>query len=205
MSQFRDESETHLIRRLESFSDIVIGFSLAQLTYNLVVPTDPQDLFAKHSITLFAFGITFMVVASLWWSHHRLFTNYFVPTPLNIALNFVLLGGITFLTFALQVWLHAREHQTLAYAMYSFSFGVVLGIIAYLMHHSVTVRGHLMDPGIVAKGRARTFRLTVVSLAAIGYAALTIAQPTSALSKWYLVVFVGIFVVVRLAQNRRSA
>jgi hypothetical protein len=38
MNESKDETEQRLIRRLESFSDIIIGFSLAQLALSLAIP-----------------------------------------------------------------------------------------------------------------------------------------------------------------------
>jgi hypothetical protein len=43
----RDESEKEVVHRLEAFSDIVIGFSLAQLGLTLIIPRHAIDLFSN--------------------------------------------------------------------------------------------------------------------------------------------------------------
>ncbi|HZT11708.1 MAG TPA: TMEM175 family protein, partial [Candidatus Baltobacteraceae bacterium] len=74
----RDESEERSIHRFEAFSDIVIGFSLAQLGASLALPSRPIELFT-NLIWLVAFLWAFAMVCSMWWFHHRFFTQLFVP------------------------------------------------------------------------------------------------------------------------------
>jgi uncharacterized membrane protein len=163
VNEFREESEQHVVHRLEAFSDIVIGFSLAQLTFDLVLPTDALDLFTKNVLSLVAFAATFGIVAGMWWSHHRLFTNFFVPTRLNIVLTFLSLGGVLFLVYSLQVWLHAERHVGTAYAMYTGAMAWVIGLVALLMYRGVLLRGHRMVPKIARNGRRRAFRLAIMA------------------------------------------
>lgn len=86
------------VRRTESFSDVVIGFSLAQIGVALVVPTHAAELVA-HAYWFYAFLWTFALVCLMWWNHHRLFRTVFVPTVPAIVLNFVLLATIVLLTY----------------------------------------------------------------------------------------------------------
>jgi hypothetical protein len=109
----RDERLTH---RLEAFSDIVIGFSLAQMSVNLAIPHHANEVYT-HTVALAAFAWTFFVVAAFWWSHHRLFDGYFVPTPVTVALNFVALAVLVWLVYELQVFVHfadTTEHAAAA-------------------------------------------------------------------------------------------
>ena len=189
MSAFREESEEHIVHRLEAFSDIVIGFSLAQMTLNLVLPNDVLDLFKHHSLSLAAFGLTFMIVAGLWWAHHRLFTYYFVPTPFNIALNFLSLGGVMFIVYTLQVWLHAAYHREIAYAMYAASIAFVIAIIAFLTYRGIALRGHKMNAELARRGRRRSLRMSIVALAAACVAALNaVPHVPGNLQNWVLVI-----------------
>ncbi|MBV9232779.1 MAG: DUF1211 domain-containing protein, partial [Candidatus Eremiobacteraeota bacterium] len=97
-----DESAEHLVRRLESFSDIVIAFSLAELTLNLSIPARVEELWHRP-LWLSAYVWTFAVVSSLWYSHHRLFVRAFVPAKLAIFLNFVWLATVGLLVYLMQV------------------------------------------------------------------------------------------------------
>jgi hypothetical protein len=94
-----------VVRRLEGFSDIVIGFSLAQLGLSLVIPPHAID-FVVRPLGLVAFFITFAVVVRFWWTHFRLFRSYFEPNRVMMTLNFVALAGLVAQVFALQLYLH---------------------------------------------------------------------------------------------------
>jgi hypothetical protein len=73
-----DDKAQHTIHRLEAFSDVVMGFCLAQLGLNLVLPsssTDPRSIWG---------GIAFFVAAFA-------FFNWFVVA---FALVYALLGAM---------------------------------------------------------------------------------------------------------------
>jgi len=92
-----DPRDERLIHRLEAFSDIVIGFSMALLAINLQ-PNEPDV--AKLFPALVAFLVSFAFVALLWWLHNRLFAYYFTATPVTIVLNFAALAGVALFIFA---------------------------------------------------------------------------------------------------------
>ena len=96
MNDARDETQQRLIHRLEAFSDIIIGFSLAQLALSLAIPKNGAEGLLQHSEPLIAFIITFALVCGMWWAHHKLFVHYFVPIPVMVVLNFITLAGVSF-------------------------------------------------------------------------------------------------------------
>ena len=98
----RRERVTH---RLEAFSDIVIGFSLAQLTLSLVIPAHAID-FVQRPAGIIAFLVTFLLVVRFWWLHFVLFEHYFEPNRLMITCNFLALASLILQTFSLQLYLH---------------------------------------------------------------------------------------------------
>lgn len=199
---FREESEEHAVRRLEAFSDIVIAFSLAQMTLNLVLPNDVLSLFTTHSLSLLAFGITFIVVSGMWWSHHELFTHYFVPTPANVVLNFVSLAGVMFLVYTLQVWLHSERHHNIAYAMYTFSIAIVVALRAYLMRNGVLVRGHRMRPELAALGMRRAFRMAVLALGCAAVGVVSLLGKGGAVVNYLLIAAALVVAALRLYEGR---
>jgi len=160
VAQFREESEQHVVHRLEAFSDIVIGFSLAQMTLNVTLPKDALQILGG---TLGAFALTFVVVAGMWWSHHRLFANYFIPTRSNIVLLFCSLAGVLLLVFSLQVWLHSTFHHYVAYAMYTGAIAWVAAIGGFLTYRGTVLRGAKMDPRLVTLGRRRAVGMTITA------------------------------------------
>ena len=86
-----EERAERLTRRIESFSDLVIGFSLALLALTLTIPPHIIEL-ATNPWWLVAYIWTFAVIAGIWYNHQRLFTHFFWPETLTIVLNFALLG-----------------------------------------------------------------------------------------------------------------
>jgi uncharacterized membrane protein len=203
MSTFREESEERTIHRLEAFSDIIIGFSLAQMTMNLVLPADVLDLFTKNYVSLLAFGLTFAIVSGMWWSHHRVFTHYFVPTPFNIVLNFMSLGGVMFLVYSLQVFLHATVHQRVAYVMYSGAVAWVIGILAFLTYRGMTLRGERMNEQLLVLGRRRVRRAAIIALMFAVIAALNATLPGDKDTQGYVVLaFMLLLVLMRYVESR---
>lgn len=97
------EREERLVHRIEAFSDIVIGFSLAQLGATLVIPAHAQDLIAQPGWIVLFFW-TFALVCAMWWTHHRVFVAGFKPTPAALILNFVLLATIVLIVYFAQVF-----------------------------------------------------------------------------------------------------
>lgn len=89
-------NEERTVHRLEAFSDIVIGFGLAQLGAVLII--DPKTMTLGVPGVLAYFG-AFAIICSLWYFHHRLFENFFVPKTWPIVLNFLWLAIVVLLVF----------------------------------------------------------------------------------------------------------
>ena len=155
----RDESEKEVVHRLEAFSDIVIGFSLAQLALSLTIPRHAIDLFSLQggARSLIALAVTFVLVCGIWWTHHRLFRRVFVPTPLSILANFAALGGIIFLAYSMQVLVRVGLSDRVAYAMYSGSYAWILLLVAAMAWMGIRARG----PHLTGAQRAESFRFAV--------------------------------------------
>lgn len=200
---FREESEEHVVRRLEAFSDIVIGFSLAQLTLNLAFPNDALVLFTNPR-ALVAFALTFTIVAGMWWSHHRLFTHYFVPRPAYIVLNFCGLAALLLMVYSLQVWLHAKINQYAAYAMYTAAVAVVILINAFLTNRGVAIRGDRMGEELARRGLIRSRGMAILGVV-FGIIAISAAETHSmnGFGNLVLVAVLFVFIVLR-AINRRG-
>ncbi len=90
--------------RLEAFSDIVIGFSLAEIGLSLVLPAHAIDFIAQPT-AIFAFVVTFIVVVRFWWVHDMIFEHHFVPNRAMTACNFVALASLILQVFCLQLYL----------------------------------------------------------------------------------------------------
>jgi uncharacterized membrane protein len=99
------------VHRLEAFSDIVIGFSLAQLGTTLIVPRHAAAI-VDNPGWLWVFGLTFALVCLMWWSHNRIFRLAFAATPITVILNFILLATIVLLVYLAQVFARLNAGST---------------------------------------------------------------------------------------------
>jgi uncharacterized membrane protein len=92
--------DRHLVGRLESFGDIVIGFSMSTLALQLQIPKTPADVFG-HPLSYFVFFAAFGLVAIFWLRFHRIMAIGFAPRHLDLVLLFGLLSFIALVPFAL--------------------------------------------------------------------------------------------------------
>ncbi len=90
-------AETHLIRRLETLSDIVFGLAITFMAYRLPTPDQSKpapgwpvllDTLGPHLVALL---LSFCVAVIFWLSHHRRIANTPRLGPVEILLNFLLL------------------------------------------------------------------------------------------------------------------
>lgn len=139
------------VRRLESFSDIVIAFSLAQLGLSLAIPPHPQQLLSD-STWIFAYVFTFALVCLMWWSHYRLFRTVFVPDAVDVVLNYAWLATVGLLVFLMQVFVHATNTDDAALGA-RFYFGLLA--LNFAMNAVLLARG-LRKPHITLDGPGRS-------------------------------------------------
>jgi uncharacterized membrane protein len=131
----RDDKAQHTVHRLEAFSDIVIGFSLAQLGLNLVLPKAPSDLTAVWTNVAFFIG-AFFFIALLWWLHHRTFSTFFVLNTPMILLNFALLCALILALYFLESVVHVSasgQKATVFFDLFAFTFAVVYALLGCML------------------------------------------------------------------------
>lgn len=196
------ESDERVVHRIEAFADIVIGFSLAQLGVNLVVPPRAADIY-RHPIGLLAFAMTFSIVCRMWWSHHRLFTHYFVPRPLPIGLCFATLGVLVFALYALQIFIHFGVSDPVALLTYMGAFGLLFLLLGCEYIVGLALRGATISREIHFRG----LRLGLLQLAfglafLFGVAAVGFFGSTSRALETFAFVFFIFAITVRLMLRR---
>jgi len=128
------DGDSHTVRRIEAFSDIVIGFCLAEVGVNLAFPKsgDAATLWLNVGFFLAAFGF----IAIIWWFHHRLFTTFFVLNQFTLVLNFIFLAGIVLTTYFLQLFVHAGaigENAAPYFRLWAFCFANVYTLLGILL------------------------------------------------------------------------
>src|ERR1700761_9221294 len=93
------------LQRLEAFSDIVIGFCIAEMGLNLLVPAHATDYRAIET-SVIGFIVSFALISIVWWVHQRIFRTFYILTPLTLVLNFTLLGSLVLMVYMQQIALH---------------------------------------------------------------------------------------------------
>jgi uncharacterized membrane protein len=185
MNDARDETQQRLIHRLEAFSDIIIGFSLAQLALSLAIPKNGAEGLLQHSEPLVAFIITFALVCGMWWAHHKLFVHYFVPIPVMVVLNFITLAGVSFAVYSVQLMLHGGAaplpgkaavsgHSSMDFVFYLSSLALVYGLLGIQYFYGWSVRREHLPDKVAYDGLRSALMLIGVALASGVIAALTL-------------------------------
>jgi uncharacterized membrane protein len=196
----RDESEKEVIHRLEAFSDIVIGFSLAQLGLSLTIPRHARDLFTHvhGAVGIFSLAVTFILICGVWWMHHRLFRHLFVPTPLNIIANFAALGGVIFLAYSMQVLAHVGLSDPVAFPMYTGSYAWIVLLFAAIAWNGVRLRAAQMSAQLRIDSIYHAVRLSIIALwLTLMTVATSVFGVSSDVAQW---LFLGL--ILPLAINR---
>lgn len=146
-----DESAERFIHRLEAFSDIVIGFSLAQLGLNLTIPKSGADLIA-NPWWFFGFIFAFAVICSMWFFHHRLFSQWFVPKTLPIVLNFVWLGILVLLVYFTLLYVKLPA-DAVVMRFYFLGYALAYAILAVQYHIGIQYMRGTADEHEIAQGK----------------------------------------------------
>ncbi len=115
-------NQRHLARRLESFGDVVFGFTISQLALQFALPNVPSDLLA-HRFSYAIYAITFTAIALLWLGYHQILSATYAPMPVDIALTFTFLAFTGLVPYAMYAYLHFITSEE----------GVRYGLGAYLI------------------------------------------------------------------------
>ncbi len=207
MAESFDERTVH---RLEAFSDIVIGFGLAQLGSSLAFTKD----LSLDGTGIIAFFGTFAIVCSLWYFHHRVFQWFFVPKGWPIVLNFVWLAVVVLLVFsAVQFSRAGFGHRTLD-ELYFGLYAIAYGILALQTLIGIRVRSEVTPEQRVRARRNITFMTYWTAVFVVNFA-LVYTMPIApalgmAIDLTFLVgatgsALLGVYFRRRMAATRPSA
>ena len=165
--------DARFAERIESFGDIVIGFSLAQLALSFIFP--PHLTIATLSPMLIAFGWTFAMTAWLWLLYRRIGDDYFVPTALMTALYMLGLAGIVLLIFGVQLVMHYSQPGAaatladidLAVIFYFVVLAATLATVGAQFAIGRRMRREAIDPSVARRGTLTTYRLVAMAVAVL--------------------------------------
>jgi uncharacterized membrane protein len=188
--RFASEREERYAHRLEAFSDIVIGFSLAQMSMNFLIPKRAIDVYT-HPVALSAFVWTFAWIVLLWWSRHRLFEDFFVPRASTVVLNFVTLALVIWLICQLQLYVRfvGTPSRVDAAVSYVVTYALIYALNAVTMLLCVRIRWPDLDAETRRQGVNVIGRLVgLVSGTLVG---LAVSWPLGFLEWSLLGIFLG--------------
>lgn len=193
-----DDRDERLLHRLEAFSDIVIGFSLAQSALSLSVPGDLAQFqkMLEHPWGFIAYVLTFFLVSSVWWSHNRLFARYFVPNMLSIVLNFALLGFLVLFVFSIQILLRLKFAGG-PYEFYVLMFAAVYLLLATLYFIGLRERRAYLTRDEIRNGLRKAIRMGAIALAIFaGTVVLVVSGANSQMATYYIAIPLAIVVAI---------
>jgi uncharacterized membrane protein len=150
--------------RVEAFSDGVFAIAITLLILEIRVPESAGQDHLGESLThlwpsFLAFLASFMTIGVMWVNHHRLFSLIQKCDDTLIALNLLLLLGITWIPFPTALLAeHLRgEDARVAGTVYAASF-LFLAIVFNLMWR-YAVRGRLVLDDLNVHGITRQYAM----------------------------------------------
>ncbi|HXW76034.1 MAG TPA: TMEM175 family protein [Candidatus Eremiobacteraceae bacterium] len=139
--------------RLESFGDIVYGFTLVLMASRLRAPEKPEDLVAELP-EFILFLVAFGILCVLWYRHHVIFRDVFVPDVLSTVVNFLVLADIAIFPYPLDLYFKFGVRSAIALAAYALVLGCLNVFVAVLNFRGLQLRGSTIEPQV----RTRTLR-----------------------------------------------
>ncbi len=170
--ELRAEVEQLSAERLIFFSDAVVAIAITLLALDLPVPTgagnrEVLSSAADHLGEYFAFIISFLVIASHWRGHHRVF-RYVKQATHVVGWNLVWLFGIVITPFATRVLTGDEGFQVrftfyaVVQAMTGLSFVMVLRAVGrYRLLRPGSPRRLVRDSSVQLLGMASMFVVSI--------------------------------------------
>jgi uncharacterized membrane protein len=180
------------LHRIEAFSDIVIGFCIAEMGINLIVPQHASDTRAVVTAVT-GFAVSFVLISFVWWFHHRIFSTYFVLTRITLILNFTLLGSLVLMVYFQQIALHfiaMDKNPTNVVRMWMAGYGAVYGLLGAMLWIGLRKRWNALTLADLRWGVSRAsvlcvgaaiFYLFAAGLAGVEGKAILIVGPIAVL------------------------
>jgi uncharacterized membrane protein len=175
--------------RIEAFSDGVFSIAITLLILEIRPPAAHEaDSLIRALLHLWpsylAFLTSFLTIGVMWVNHHRLFTLIDRADDALVAINLLLLLGVTWIPFPTAL---LAEHlggsgQSVAAAVYSASFLLISLVYQILVRYALR-SGDLTAPkGVHLRAIARQYRLGPLFYAALLLIGLTSATACLTLS-----------------------
>jgi uncharacterized membrane protein len=191
--------------RLVNFSDATVAIALTLLVLPLAdLATQAARIGAgavivQHFDAVFAFLLSFVVIAVIWTEHHGLFESLVDYSPWLMRSNFVWLLAVVALPFSTEVNQQASSGDRIALALYIGN--LLLAFLAIGAMRFIALR----DPRLIEPDRLADFHLaTSLALVLLCALALVIAVSVPGVGMWALLLLVLAGPLSRLLRLRRT-
>ncbi|HEY0247538.1 MAG TPA: TMEM175 family protein [Gryllotalpicola sp.] len=192
--------------RLVNFSDATVAIALTLLVLPLTDLAGEAHrvgagtLLVEHFSAIFAFFLSFVVIAVIWYEHHRLFeslVDYDLPL---LMLNFVWLLAVVALPFSTEANQQSSSDDRVSLALYIGN--LLLSFVAIAAMRVAALR----DPHIIHADRRADFRLgPSIALVGLGTIALILAVSVPVIGMWSLFLLTLTGRVSRLLRRVRGS
>lgn len=138
---------------------------------NLLVPKTPAQL-PGIAVGTTGFAISFVLIAIVWWIHHRLFKSLFVLNTVMVMLNFAMLGSLVLMVYFQQISLHFiadGDRAEPAVQLWLVTYSVVYALLAAMMWIGVRIRWDTLAVADLRWGLSRAILASVGTLIFVAY------------------------------------
>ncbi len=145
---------------------------MAELGFSLAIPNNIAGL-ASSWANLNVFALSFVLIALIWWWHHKLFLTYFHMNSATIVMNFVLLGSLVYCIYFQQVTVHFAAtgiHSALPLRLWLAFMALNFALLAGMYAIGIWEGRHELDNRAMRWGVGLTYETTLscLGLAVVG-------------------------------------
>lgn len=165
MPDHKDRSGRHALDRLVTLTDGVVAIAITILVLQLQVPPHAEAnqpflvVLMGMARELEMYGLSFLVIACSWQSHHTVFAHLRASDGSIAWLNMLFLLSITLIPFFTQVTAEYHDHHS-AIALYLASLALTGGLLLAIWLHAAPRPALVHDslPGRWPMTRASCYR-----------------------------------------------
>jgi uncharacterized membrane protein len=153
------------VERLVTFTDAVVAIAITLIVLPLVdaAQQDRSDgagtFFTENALSLFAAALSFVLIASFWKMHHRVYIDVIASTPALLNANLLWVAAIAFLPLPTVLVVETSGTTALGSGVYIAT--ILVTVVAIRLQKTIIVRHSLRGPDVPAPPTSWTNWLTV--------------------------------------------
>lgn len=153
------------VERLVTFTDAVVAIAITLIVLPLVdaAQQDRSDgagtFFADNALSLLAAALSFVLIASFWKMHHRVYIDVIASTPALLNANLLWVAAIAFLPLPTVLVVETTGETALGSGVYIAT--ILVTVVAIRLQKTIIVRHSLRGPDVPAPPASWTNWLTV--------------------------------------------